>query len=62
MNSYGPICAVCNKPVALTLSESNEHGQAVHSECAVRSTDRQGPRDLREEKGFASKGSTQAVR
>ncbi|MGA2387499.1 MAG: hypothetical protein ABSF97_00960 [Candidatus Sulfotelmatobacter sp.] len=38
MKNKGPLCAVCQKPVDLRASETNEYGQALHPDCAVRST------------------------
>ena len=38
MQNNNPSCAVCGKPVDLRASETNEYGQALHPDCAVRST------------------------
>jgi hypothetical protein len=48
-STEGPLCAVCQKPVSLRASETNESGKALHSECAVQSTDREGPREQYDE-------------
>jgi hypothetical protein len=34
----GPRCVVCGKPVKLDSCKTNERGQALHAECAVKST------------------------
>ena len=44
---YGPQCTVCGTPVSIGASKANERGQALHSECAVKSTNDQ---DLRHSK------------
>jgi hypothetical protein len=33
MNSFTPICPVCNLPVSLELSKADERGKAIHEEC-----------------------------
>ena len=30
-----PACAICNKPVQLETSKTDENGRAVHGECYV---------------------------
>jgi hypothetical protein len=29
------LCAICNKPVDLTITKTKERGKAVHEECYV---------------------------
>jgi hypothetical protein len=31
-----PICSICNKPIDLETSKTDERGQAVHEECYLR--------------------------
>jgi hypothetical protein len=38
------MCVICGKPVDLRTSEADERGQPLHSGCAVRSTQREGPK------------------
>ena len=28
-----PLCCICNKPVPLETSKTDEHGRAIHGEC-----------------------------
>ena len=32
---YEPRCAICEQPVKLELSKTDEHGHAVHESCYV---------------------------
>lgn len=33
--SYQPHCAICERPVNLEESKTDEHGHAVHEDCYV---------------------------
>lgn len=33
--SYRPICAICQEPVGLEESKTDEHGKEVHENCYV---------------------------
>jgi len=32
-----PICPICNEPVEIATSNTDEHGKAVHEDCYVQS-------------------------
>jgi hypothetical protein len=36
-----PLCVVCNKPLDLRACVTDDHGQPVHPNCALRSTSNQ---------------------
>jgi hypothetical protein len=50
----GPQCAVCGKPVNLEVSQSNETGKAIHSECAVESNSNESRQHERDTQSRAS--------
>ena len=32
-HTKNPLCCICNKPVPLETSKTDEHGSAIHEEC-----------------------------
>jgi hypothetical protein len=31
-----PLCPICNKPIALETSKTDENGRAVHEDCYIK--------------------------
>ena len=42
--SYEPHCAICEQPVNLEESKTDEHGNAVHENCYVWTVELKKPR------------------
>jgi hypothetical protein len=31
-----PVCSICNKPIVLETSKTDENGKAVHEDCYIK--------------------------